>query len=594
MFLSKNLFGLFLALICSFVSHLQAYYEPCDCFEDHKFDAPPGDEIKLPAMWRISLRWHRATSFVNTKMNRIDKDLDEVPSDLYAKFSGMYQKYLPKFQKLREDTQKFLSTCGKYHHFSHFDQVTEYLEALNDLHYEWDVKMRKFVHEKKIHARFTNHFMPKNYQKDLDEYRARRDKLRANLVELHLIAASTFGKLYKTCIDDYHENLRAYYEYGFYKLRHGDYRSSMELTRELIRLSKKKNNHEFLKASTFIDLGIVSALSFEYAQAVEALTTAIEVHGAKEDAYIERAIAYFELGEFDKAIQDFLASGESSHFEFPDAGSSLEFSTGMLKGTPKGLLIALEEAPASIFYTVQGTSLALWAAVKDPKGVPKRLIEAILPIIEYLRKTDALTFAQDMVPEVRDLLQNWEKLSWNARGEKSGFILGKYGVTIFTPYVSANVVKAVNAFKELRRANAICSLEAATASAANKAEILATAAKFAETRLNFFKKAKIAPDKQGKHIVGHKNYEELIKQDRTPSIFNHPEPERLLRERAGKGIPEGEFNLGSGYKEIVDFKECIGEYYHQDTKKFYPTSRGKIHYDKQAGAHIVPAPPEHF
>src|SRR5262249_21198648 len=145
---------------CEFTFHLNAYGEPCRCFEDQKFDSPPGDEMKLSPIKRLSLRWYVATYFVNTPISKIDYFLDEVLDDEYERFLEMYRSYVPKFQKLREEARNFLSKCDRHHHFSHFDQVTEHLEALNDLHYEWDVKLRRFVHDNRIHAQFSNRFMP--------------------------------------------------------------------------------------------------------------------------------------------------------------------------------------------------------------------------------------------------------------------------------------------------------------------------------------------------------------------------------------------------------------------------------------------------
>jgi hypothetical protein len=46
-----------------------------------------------------------------------------------------------------------------------------------------------------------------------------------------------------------------------------------------------------------------------------------------------------------------------------------------------------------------------------------------------------------------------------------------------------------------------------------------------------------------------------------------------------------------GYIEKVDFKEVIGIWKDKQGKNATPTTRGKIHYDKDGGAHIVPTNP---
>jgi filamentous hemagglutinin len=112
-----------------------------------------------------------------------------------------------------------------------------------------------------------------------------------------------------------------------------------------------------------------------------------------------------------------------------------------------------------------------------------------------------------------------------------------------------------------------------------------------EQRDRFFKNAKIHEDKQGKHIVGHRNYQLQTSSDLQPSILKHQDPEKLLREHAGKGSSNKSFKHGDGYKEVVDFKEYIGECFDAEAKQYVPTTRGTIHYDKIGGAHIVPTRP---
>ncbi len=111
-------------------------------------------------------------------------------------------------------------------------------------------------------------------------------------------------------------------------------------------------------------------------------------------------------------------------------------------------------------------------------------------------------------------------------------------------------------------------------------------------REQFFKAATIQADKQGKHVVGHRNYNPKLGEQLQPSVLKHSSPERLLQEHAGKGAPKVSFKQGQGYKEVVDFKEHIGEFFDLETKQFKSTTRGTIHYDKNGGAHIVPASPE--
>lgn len=98
----------------------------------------------------------------------------------------------------------------------------------------------------------------------------------------------------------------------------------------------------------------------------------------------------------------------------------------------------------------------------------------------------------------------------------------------------------------------------------------------------------IIPSKQNTHIPGSPDF--------APgrSEFTHPDPQGLLDRFAGKGQPvnPGAPNLGNpGYRERVDFGENIGKYFGKGWEEGTPTTKGIIHYNKDLGAHIIPARP---
>lgn len=91
---------------------------------------------------------------------------------------------------------------------------------------------------------------------------------------------------------------------------------------------------------------------------------------------------------------------------------------------------------------------------------------------------------------------------------------------------------------------------------------------------------KIHMGKQGKHILGHNNYQ------KGKSILNLSagKAQRLINKYSGKGRKVGT------NREIVDFKEIIGKYVDPKTGKAYDTTVGTIHYSKTR-THIVPEKP---
>ncbi len=141
-------------------------------------------------------------------------------------------------------------------------------------------------------------------------------------------------------------------------------------------------------------------------------------------------------------------------------------------------------------------------------------------------------------------------------------------------------------FTQVRKANALCNLKTLATSQQTKAALIESAQQATIRRQTYFQSVKIQMDKQGKHILGHRNYEA------GNSVFRHSEYESLLKEYAGKGTPVGsKIAQEAGFKEVVDFGEIIGECINNKTNIVVPTTRGTIHYDKKGGAHIVPAPP---
>lgn len=96
----------------------------------------------------------------------------------------------------------------------------------------------------------------------------------------------------------------------------------------------------------------------------------------------------------------------------------------------------------------------------------------------------------------------------------------------------------------------------------------------------------IHADRQGKHVVGHPNYQV------GKSILTYPDPQELVNRFAGTGQQVGAMVLGSpGSKERVDFGFVIGLWLSPAAGATpAQTTKGIIHYGI-GGVHIVPARP---
>lgn len=82
--------------------------------------------------------------------------------------------------------------------------------------------------------------------------------------------------------------------------------------------------------------------------------------------------------------------------------------------------------------------------------------------------------------------------------------------------------------------------------------------------------------RQGKHWEWHNNY----KQGKSKVTVDPEKLQELVSKFKGRK---------HGQREVVDFGEIIGQWFHEGS--YYETTRGKIHWGKDGGYHVVPAPP---
>jgi tetratricopeptide (TPR) repeat protein len=368
-----------------------------------------------------------------------------------------------------------------------------------------------------------------------------------------------------------------------------------------------------VQSEILLEQGTILNNLLSYPKAIEVLTESIRLNHLNINAYIERATAYFETRQFDLAIEDYkkiqalkksiLASSRSvlnkDHlFAFLERANEFvndqeNNSNSFIKGLDKGLtacLNDLEEFVPSLCYSICGMGKCLWIGIHQPVDSLNLFYYACYETCEstfrQIKKLDKerLEEVSDIwVDEFKTLYGKYEQLSQEEKGRLFGFIIGKYGLDLF---IGSTSVEAINACKNLKRANKICNLEVLASSKVNRQGIEKIALEQVFNRENFFKNIKIEWDKQNKHIVGRHNYQV------GKSIFEHPDPQSLINKLAGKGKPmNGEIPGNPNYRELVDFGEDIGIWKDKDGKFALRTTKGIIHYSKQ-GAHIIPAHPD--
>lgn len=544
--------------------------EDCDIFKDWQF-------CEAPTIYHGYFDWHHQTYFHNLKnlleyidenptctcyWPQIDACAKEISDSLYEKLTRIFKA--PTLSR----------TCKTF---------TPFLA---------DVSLDRFLPGLLTHAFFYSHY--RNILLDLDQHNFK--ELQADsypLIHNQFIDAEEsmhqrFLQLYSQCLQK-HPHPKIYYERGMVYFHRGENLDALEDIRRFIAYAKKNHYQEFLTSDLYLKEGRLLSESLSYDEAIVALTNAIEKDPTNKDAYFERAIAYFEKGDFALALSDYLASGIRPKKVDPAKMGKLNYVTfgqGIALGMIKGSHDSVTEFIPSLLASFRGISKGIWICVSSPIAVSQDLIDCANACLEFIKDNTIKELLCKIIPELQECIKKWDQLDDFNKGRYVGYIIGKYGVDIF---LCSGSLKGIQLYRNLRRANAVMTLETAAISPKLAQEVLEQSAKEWAIRENLIKsgRLKIEWDKQGKHIPGHKNYDAK----RFKSILEHPNPEKLLKNHAGTGFRNNSVVAGKeGYKEVVDFQEFIGFVVDQNTGEKIPTTWGKIHYSKKGG-HIVPTKP---
>lgn len=252
----------------------------------------------------------------------------------------------------------------------------------------------------------------------------------------------------------------------------------------------------------FLARGTIFNQLMLYPEAIKSLTQAIQADNGNKNAYIERAFAYFETGRLGLALQDYesakeltIRSPSSNGTVFLVADPSylqekaarafyvpekkFDFSTGLVRGTIEGATVSTVEFIPSTLSCCRGILHGLWAFALSPSEASQDMIDAAYAVGAYFYANSAEECLACVVPEIRELSQIWHEISDYVRGQKIGYIIGKYGVDIFVPI---GIIKGVKKIQALRRANTMCTLETCAMSQVKQEIILKESAKRASLR----------------------------------------------------------------------------------------------------------------
>lgn len=260
---------------------------------------------------------------------------------------------------------------------------------------------------------------------------------------------------------------------------------------------------DWLMADYWLHEGIRLNDLFLHAEAISYLTAAIEKQPSIE-AYQERLHAYFEVGNLSLAIEDYhkllqLENDQKNilrnQFGYisqknryqgiyilnHDLVGMADYAGGFCIGITQGSAIALIEFVPSTWSCCKGILHGLWSFACSPTEVSSDLINASYDLVKFIKENTASECLETIVPELKDLCVKWEILSDYDKGNRIGYIIGKYGIDILAPGAS---LKGVKKYQQLKRLNSMFTVECCVASEAKKAKIIEASSKHASIRTN--------------------------------------------------------------------------------------------------------------
>jgi tetratricopeptide (TPR) repeat protein len=196
-----------------------------------------------------------------------------------------------------------------------------------------------------------------------------------------------------------------------------------------------------------------------YSQAVGDLSQAIHLNPEHPMPYLHRGVANLQLGQYDKAMEDY----KNFELKSPPIKNPFvlgEFALAFAKAVPRGAI---------------DSGKALGGFVVDAVAHPIRTCEQTWDVLEQLaslaRTSEWEAISEVLVPEIHELVTDWDTKSSTEKGDLSGYVVGKYGSDILIPGAAGKLLgkgvqgaeHLLSASRGLKTAKEIYLLEAAGA-----------------------------------------------------------------------------------------------------------------------------------
>jgi tetratricopeptide (TPR) repeat protein len=178
-----------------------------------------------------------------------------------------------------------------------------------------------------------------------------------------------------------------------------------------------------------------------FKQAVRDLGKSIEFNPDNPIPYLERGVAHFGLGQYDRCLEDYHEFTIQFQKTYPLVVK--DFSLGFAKGLPKG-----------IYDSGEGIFLFISDLIVHPIHTGAQMFEALTMLATLTANAQWGAISEVLAPEIRQLVKDWHTIPSDQRGELAGYAFGKYGPDIVLPgALTKAVAKGVKGAREI---NQVC------------------------------------------------------------------------------------------------------------------------------------------
>lgn len=241
---------------------------------------------------------------------------------------------------------------------------------------------------------------------------------------------SLFFDLYDECIRN-HKNLESCYQRGRIHFDLGNTNAFLEDMKMLFSNETPyiSNNEElyFIHGKSLSEANL-------YDQAIVALSKAISINPKNKEAYLERAVAYFETGNFNLALTDYISSNirpNNIDLSNKNYAQYIKLAQGISFGCLKGGYDSAVDFVPSLFATAHGIGRGLWAFASEPVQISKDLVDSCLACVEYIKENVSPELLLQLIPELKECIELWDGLDTTKKGYYIGYVIGRYGVDVF-------------------------------------------------------------------------------------------------------------------------------------------------------------------